>query len=374
MMPPFLEPNAFELDNRASRLVLAFQLYLLCAFAVVVSASSARAQEVPTLVVTKSAIANLAEPVTREIQTRAFLFIPAGTRALLYKKTDPSGVRSLLLMEFGVWAYLKKGNYEDLAKYGAEGKILFMTRNFPLRVSQNLTGVLTPSEWYKVIEEGETIYKIKLDNRKFPDLRDDWTKAYWITKDVANVVDLGDDMLEAEIDYFTRGFIGKVFEFWKPCRETDVRETTYKGGVSVDVSFFERFKLLLDAQAEKTRVREFNESEIVHRRYYTKKHSGGAYSLTKIEICRDGQRGQIEYHWITPEPNEYIIDKSWATSNNLRIDDRTSEVIVSCYDEYDKYTLALAKDLRVPLNDIPFLISLTARWQEASNYSTCSQR
>lgn len=327
-----------------------------------------------TFGISKSALCYLADPITKYLQGKAYVFLPPGTRLLLYARKDEYG-RRLFLSETGIWGYINEDKYYTgaaVTSFSRLPKFVFITTKCSIDLGEDLTGTLTPSETYSLLEETNDEYRIRVDNKKFKHFPNDWFKEVNIPKKVASLIRSFDVVKEEDIDYFTRGLIGDVFEYWKPCLLKDVNETKLGGGISFS-GLVKKLGLSLNAEHEKTRVSSYSENEIVNKRYYTRNISKGAYSLTRIEICKGEKKGKVAYHYINSAPSEFIIDEDWAKSYSLITHMRTGEVVVSCYDQYINYYNALL-DSQVPNEEIPFIISITAKWEEVSDFHTCKKR
>lgn len=329
----------------------------------------------PKTGIAKSTVAFLANPFDKKIQRAANTFIQAGTRILVFYKLDPERQNRLILTEYGVWAYISNDQYFNDAKIRYFRKLppfVFITRYHPFRISESLDGKLTPTETYEILDETSNNFKIKITNRKFPELKNDWSKEIYIPKSIALKPNL-DDLQFKSITYFSKGFIDKIYELFKPCSEKIVSEKTIgaKTEIGTDLSaYIARFALSFNAKVEKKKVETYSEEESINKRYYTRNIRGGDYSVTRIQKCKGPEKGSIEYHFINPEPREFIIDKKWADSYSLLTDQRTGEVIVSCYQQYDKFAASL-KDYQVPVDEIPFVIAMTAKWKNYADFNNC---
>lgn len=325
-----------------------------------------------TQTVSKSTVAFLADPLKRNIQSKAHVFIPAGTGLLLFDRRARSGTYRLALTEFGVWSYVREDGYfvpSSLEDFKKRGDFVFIARHHPIKLGDDLTGVLTPSETYEVVERTGQNVKIKVDNRKFRDFKDDWFRRVFVPISITNTTSFSTALAEDSISYFSRGFLDNVFELFKPCNETDIREQKISGsgGIHIDIG---KFSIGFSASAERQRVRQFDSGESVIRRYYKRNNVPGDYSLTRVQQCDGSDKDQVKYHVIYPEPAEIVIDAAWAESYSLLTNRRTGEVVVSCYRDYDRYAEALI-DSGLPQDDVPFFLSVTAKWKIGDDFRTC---
>lgn len=148
------------------------------------SYNSALAQDKPIKSVVKSSLGFIADPITQDIQKKASLFLPAGTRLLIYDRSDENG-RRLILTEFGVWGYVHPDNLysDDVIDKFIKGSYAVITRDVSIDLDGGLSATLTPSEHYKIVDIENGNITIELDNNRFPFFKDEWTLGSSDTKE-----------------------------------------------------------------------------------------------------------------------------------------------------------------------------------------------
>ncbi len=333
----------------------------------------------PTFIA-KSTFVFLADATNKNIQPKGSAYLPAGTRFLAFDTTKDylGSKRRLILTEDGIWAYIiDSDNYywnPSRIDFFRENKQIVIVRqkfstSTKLSEAIALTITLTPSELYRFIRETEQGLVIAIDNNKLPQLQPSILLEVTVPTEYARRWQDTDKLSLKDIHPYQETMLNDVFSIHKDCDSNQINTVTAGGGIGIDLSkFFAHLKL--DASAETKTIQDFGADVNVTRWYYKRFGQSGLYSVTKKVDCKGSQ--EWTYSFTNPSFQEVIFNAGIAAKYKLAQDGTTGQMLATCSEQYFSIEKVLLEN-SFPLDEIPFIISRTARFKDL-NITSCATK
>ena len=331
----------------------------------------------PELAVASTTTANLADPITLNSISSKFVRISPGTRLLLMERIDKDTGKRLALSVDGVWVYVEPDEFRvikaDHAAAGADNIIMRQSVAVPL-TADGLQVILQEGAVLPLHEENTLTgpFLVKIDNTVFDELRPDKNYKVKVDRTRAAAVDPGVTSA-AQVDFFTRGFAGKIYGQFKGCDDLRLVEAEYGASIATRLEAKAVYVDLAVSADLSQRVKEttlMEPNEIVAIRYYRRSGTGGEYIWKEIESCGDEATGEIESRIRVPGPQEIIIKGQLLQNRGIAVDPATKRPYISCNEQYDALHNYMAEKMEEA--DIRFFIGLIARWKNHGDMDTCT--
>lgn len=330
----------------------------------------------PQLAVAIATTANLADPLTLAIIRSKFVRISPGTRLLLMERTDAHTGKRLGLSVDGVWVYVDPSEFRliEVDRTDAGDSNIIMRRSVAAALTEGGLQVVLPEGAVLPLHEENAAsgpFLVRIDNTVFGELRPDKTYRVEVERSDAATVDPGVTSA-AQVDFFTRGFAGKVFGQFKGCDETKLVTAEYGASVSTKLNakaVYVDLAVSADLSQRVTQTTAMNAGEIVTIRYYRRSRSGGEYIWKEIETCGNEAPGQFEYRIRVPGPQEIIIKEQVLQSRGIKVDPPSKRPFISCDQDYTALHTYMAEKMEEA--DIRFFIGLIARWKGHGDMESC---
>lgn len=340
--------------------------------------TSVNAAKVIGEAVSKSTFINRIDSSGDKLDSRYFAYVEAGTRVLLYDKTTRwrGSKRRLILTEHGLWGYIKENNY-----WGKDGIYYFKKNNLNTFISRrhdvfaevskelSFRITFTRGEVHEFESEDEDTVSFQVSESKdMGSLPSSLVPIVTVPRENVRYVDYDQSLKYIRINDLSLSIIDGISGIKKRCNTVEVtaskKSGIASGNVGFDISkFFTSLSIKAGVEVSKTSesIESFNKDENVTRKYFTRHEEPGLYKLTKIKGC--SSLDKEKYIFTPPDNQEIIIDEIWATKNNLSVDPRTGQVLVTCAEQYfGFYDSVLEQGIQE--RDIPFVISQTAKFKK----------
>lgn len=331
----------------------------------------------PQLGVAISTTANLADPITLEIIRSKFARISPGTRLLLMERTDERSGKRLALSVDGVWIYVDPSEFRlvEAEQANSDSSNIIMRRSAAVPLTNGGLHVVLPEGTVLPLHEENASsgpFVVKIDSSVFSELRPDKFYKVEVNRNKAVTVDPGVKSA-AQVDFFTRGFSGKIFGQFKACDEEKLVKAEYGGSINAELNakaVYVDLALSANLSRQVTETTKMKAGEIVTIRYYTRTKSGGEFIWKEIESCGDEAPGQFEYRIRVPGPKEIIIKEQVLQSRGIKVDPSSKRPLISCDQDYNALFNYMAE--KMDESDIRFFVGLIARWKDHGDMETCT--
>lgn len=322
--------------------------------------------------ISKSSVVFVANENTYEIPPWGDFYLPAGT--LIYNKDKTINIhgkiRELFVTETGLHVYIEKRKYwekSDIESFKKQGPTVFIKNNYTAIIplpDAEIKIHFTRGETYRLKEESDDYFKINVNEKnKLQGFGSNVEFSVNIPRKYAKLIYFEDEFNEEKIGYFEAVSVNGVFGVRKGCNTDKVEPYPSLNRETKIGQFFSEVKL--DGNSEINELTGFGKNSSVRRTYYKHKGEQGFYKITTIKSCTDTR--DISFHISTPYVTDVKINKDWIekSEENIRTDESSRRILISCPDDYFAYEEELKGDFHN--RDIPFIIFRTGKWKNFRN-------